>query len=274
MPIPLVFVVNPVLINAHIENDDWGEKWLSSNEAGSGAFQLVKVDQATGITMERFPAFWHGWQEKYVDAVEIRVIREQSSRILALMKGDVHFIETNLGADPLEKLEKHPRVRVTQHESMRFFAIRMHNQRAPFTDLNVRKAFSHAFNYDSFINDIMKTRVVRNPGPMPRTLWGYPQELAGYTYDLDKAKDYLAKAQVKINRPIDVHVQSPAEPTVQAALLFQSDLAKLGIELRVVKSLWPTIVATTKTIDTTPDMWIHWTSPYLCGPGELHRGDV
>ncbi len=44
-----------------------------------------------------------GWREKHVDEVEIRVIREQSSRTLALMKGDVHMIETLLGADQLEK---------------------------------------------------------------------------------------------------------------------------------------------------------------------------
>ena len=50
---------------------------------------------------------------------------------------------------------------------MRILLIRMHNQREPFTDINVRKAFNHAFNYDSFIKDILKGRVVRNPGPTP-----------------------------------------------------------------------------------------------------------
>lgn len=76
-----------------------------------------------------------------------------------------------------------------------------------------------------------------------------------------------------MTRPLEVHVQSPAEPTVQAALLLQSDLAKLGVEIRIVKSLWPTIVATTKTPETTPDMWIHWTSPYYVDP-ENYIGEM
>jgi peptide/nickel transport system substrate-binding protein len=46
----------------------------------------------------------------------------------------------------------------------------------------------------------------------------------------------------------------------------QSDLATLGIELRLVKSLFPNIVASTKTPDTTPDMWIHWVSTYYVDP--------
>ena len=66
----------------------------------------MKLDPASGFLMERFPAFWRGWQEKYVDQVEIRVIREQSSQLLALMKGDVHILQGNLPADQLEKLEK------------------------------------------------------------------------------------------------------------------------------------------------------------------------
>lgn len=120
----------------------------------------------------------------------------------------------------------------------------------------------------------MKGRVVRNPVPHPRPLWGYPQKIAGYEYDLDKAKAYLAKAQVKITRPIEVHVQAPLEPTVQAALLFQSDLARLGIELKIVKSMFPSIVASTKTPESTPDMWIHWISTYFVDPenwmGEMY----
>ncbi len=50
-------------------------------------------------------------------------------------------------------------------------------------------------------------RVVRNPGPTPRPLWGYPEDVTGYDYDLDKAKAYLAKAQVKITWPISVEAR-------------------------------------------------------------------
>jgi peptide/nickel transport system substrate-binding protein len=272
--IPTVSIVNPAVITAQAENGDWAEKWLLQNAAGSGAFQLIKAEPATGFTMTRFPGYWRGWEGQHVETVEVRIIREQSSRVLALMKGDVHYIETLLGPDQLEKLEKHPRVKVSREESMRMFVIRMHNQREPFTDINVRKAFSHAFNYESFITDMMKGRVARNPVPIPRPLWGYPKEVVGYEYSLDKAKAYLAKAQIKMARPIDIYVQAPNEPTVQAALLLQSDLAQLGIELRIVKTLFTSIVAATKTVESTPDMWIHWISTYFVDPenwiGEMY----
>jgi peptide/nickel transport system substrate-binding protein len=54
----------------------------------------------------------------------------------------------------------------------------------------------------------------------------------------------------------------------------QNDLARLGIELRIVKSVFASIVGTTKTPETTPDMWIHWISTYYVDPenwiGEMY----
>ena len=271
--LPIVSIVNPAVIKAHAENGDWAEKWLVRNEAGSGAYALVKYDPATGFVMRRFPGYWRGWQAKYMDEVEIRLMRETSSRVLALMKGDIHTADTNFPPDQLEKLEKSPRLKVSAYNSMAPCYIKMHNLREPFTDIHVRKALSYAFNYESFIHDILKGRATRNPGPMPQSLWGYPRELEGYSYDLEKAKAHLAQAQVKITRPLEIHVQSEFEQTVQAALLLQSDLAKLGIELRVVKSLFPTIVASAKAPETSPDMWIHWVSTYYVDP-ENWLGDI
>ena len=212
--------------------------------------------------MTRFPGYWRGWREKYIDEVEIRLIRATPSRVMALMKGDIQTADTNFPPDQLEKLAKHPRIKVSVQESMAPCYIKMHNQREPFTDVHVRKALSDAFNYDSFIQDILQGRGVRNPGPMPRSLWGYPKDLTGYTYDLEQAKAHLAQAQVKITRPLEMHIQSEFEQLTQLGLLMQGDLATLGIELRLVKSLFPNIVASTKSPDTTPDMWIHWVSTY------------
>lgn len=55
--VPIVPIVNPAVIKAHEENGDWAEKWLARNEAGSGAYELVKYNPATGIVMRRFPNY-------------------------------------------------------------------------------------------------------------------------------------------------------------------------------------------------------------------------
>ena len=94
-----------------------------------------------------------------------------------------------------------------------------------------------------FITDILGGYATRDPYPMPEDLWGIPKDAKGYDYDLKKAKEYMAKAIAEgapMKRPFELHVQSENEQSVQGAQLFQSDLAQIGINLKVVGSIWST----------------------------------
>src|SRR2546426_363382 len=83
-------------------------------------------------------------------------------------------------------------------------AFQVNNQRPPLNDVNVRRAISYAFDYDGFNKDILSGSVERNPVPIPNNLWGVPRDVKGYTYDLEKAKQELAKAETKVDRPLSV----------------------------------------------------------------------
>ena len=39
--IPSISIVNPRVIKANEKDGDWGEAWLASNGAGSGAYKLI-----------------------------------------------------------------------------------------------------------------------------------------------------------------------------------------------------------------------------------------
>ena len=147
---------------------------------------------------------------------------------MALKKGDIDGCDGYLPVDQIIKLEKDPNIQVYSEQSMRIFLIRMHNQRPPFNDVHVRRAISYAFDYDSFINQILKGRVARNMGPIPNTMWGAPKDLKGYTYDLEKAKAELKKASVKIDRPLRIHPMTGYAQTDDAALILQVGLRQLG----------------------------------------------
>ncbi|MEJ0071987.1 MAG: ABC transporter substrate-binding protein [Pseudomonadota bacterium] len=179
-----------------------------------------------------------------------------------------------LPADQIEKLRKTPGVRVSQDQTMRTFLIRMNNQRPPFDNVHFRRALSYAFNYAGFIENVKHNAAVRNPGPIPVSLWGSPPDLKGYTYDLEKAKAELALAKqdgADIGREFDLEPQSDLEETVMAAQLYQSDLLKIGLKPRVVKKLWANLSSEATKADTAPDMWIHWISAYFHRSRELDR---
>jgi ABC-type transport system substrate-binding protein len=271
---PTFCIVNPKMVEG--KPGPWGSEWLTENDAGSGAYMLETYSPGTGWTAKRFKDHWMGWQDnpKPVDEIEFRTVHETASRVMALQKGDIDGCDGYLPVDQIEKLEKDPNIKVYAEQSMRIFLIRMHNQRPPFNDVHVRRAISYAFDYDSFINQILKGRVARNPGPIPNTMWGAPKDLKGYTYDLEKAKAELAKASVKIDRPLNIHPMTGYAQTDDAALILQVGLRQIGIQLNIVRETWPTLSAKAKDMNTSPDMWIHWVSTYYADPenwiGEMY----
>jgi len=270
---PLVAVVNPRAIAPNVVNDDWGAAWLAANSAGSGAY---RVDGATyqarvALDLERFPGHFRGWADnpKPVEQVRVRPVLETSTRVLALLRGEIDATDSYLPTDQVERVERNARTRVARDESMRVFLFRMNNRRAPFDNKDARLCFAHAFNYEGFNNVVLKGFVVRNAGPNPGNLWGNPPDLAPYTFDLTKAREHCDKARaagVDLARPIEIHIQNELDQTVQAAQLFQSDLKRLGVNLRIVPSTWPQITGATARAETTPDMWIHWVSTYFVDP--------
>jgi peptide/nickel transport system substrate-binding protein len=274
--VPLVAIVNQKVVEAHHAKDkdgkdDWGEAWLSSNDAGSGAFKLVagSFKPLNQYDLAWFPDYFLGWPDKHLTAIKARMIHETATRVLAVTKGEIDLTDSYLPGDQLEKLKKTPGVRVSQDQTMRIFIIRMNNQRAPFNNVHFRRALSYAFNYAGFIEQVKHNNAVRNPGPIPVTLWGSPPDLKGYSYDLAKAKAELELAKkdgVDIGREFELSPQSDLEETGQAAQLLQSDLIKIGLKPRIVKKLWATLSTEATKVDTAPDMWIHWISAYFIDP--------
>src|SRR5258708_22441098 len=94
----------------------------------------------------------------------------------------------------VDRIDKSYNAHVAKNVTMRLLVIRMNNTKPPFDNINARKAFAHAFNYTGFISEIVKGNAVRDPVPIPNTIWGFPKDVAGYDFDLKKAKQYLDKA--------------------------------------------------------------------------------
>lgn len=270
---PLVAIVNRRVIEPNVKDGDWGTAWLSSNSAGSGPYTLdpASYQPVQQLDMKRFADHFMGWghNKAPVEIVRRRNILETTTRINALIKGDIDGTDSYLPTDQVERVLASKTATVSKDESMRVMVLRMNNKKAPLDNVNYRKALSHAFNYKGFISGVLKDYAVRNAGPIPANLWGAPADLPPYDYSLDKAKELLAKAKAEgapVEREIEIHIQQHLAQTTQAAQILQQDLRKIGINLKIVPNLWPQLVSSTSKPETTPDMWVHWVSTYFVDP--------
>jgi len=265
-----IYVVNSALAKRNERNGDWGQEWISRNDAGSGSYVLQRFDPARGFLARRFDGHFLG--PAGLAEIDFRYVAEVNSRVLGLIRGDFQGTDPYMPQDQIKRLQEDPNMNVMEAESTRLFYATMHNQRPPFTDVHFRKAVNYCFDYDGWINDILGGSVVRNTQVIPNPMWGAPKDVAGYTYDIDKAKWHLARVQAPL-REIVVAGMIGYEQSMQAAALLQSGLTRAGIQSRLLNEPWPVVSNKMRDPEQMYDMLFLWRSTYYADPhnwaGEL-----
>ena len=260
-----LWVINSKMLRANEKSADMGATWLARNEAGSGGYRLRRYDPAIGFQADRFDQHFTSFGKSNIAQMEFRVVLETASRALGLEKGEFNTTDGYLPQDQIKRLRGVDSVQILEAESLRTMYFIFHNQRAPLTDVNLRKALCYAFDYDGFINNILGGSVARNAGIIPNTLWGAPKDLQGYTYDLDKAKQHLALVKMPM-RPLEIGVLAGFDQSESAAQLLQAGCAKIGIEVKLNSEPWPVISGKFADKDRMHDIVPLWRSAYIADP--------
>ena len=260
-----LWVINSKMLRANEKSADMGATWLARNEAGSGGYRLRRYDPAIGFQADRFDQHFTSFGKSNIAQMEFRVVLETASRALGLEKGEFNTTDGYLPQDQIKRLRGVDSVQILEAESLRTMYFIFHNQRAPLTDVNLRKALCYAFDYDGFINNILGGSVARNAGIIPNTLWGAPKDLQGYTYDLDKAKQHLALVKMPM-RPLEIGVLAGFDQSESAAQLLQAGCAKIGIEVKLNSEPWPVISGKFADKDRMHDIVPLWRSAYFADP--------
>jgi peptide/nickel transport system substrate-binding protein len=277
--IPMVGIVERKVAEAHVQNGDNATAWLAGNDAGTGAY-TVEPDSfrpSQSVVYDWFPDYFKGWGAHPIKRVYMNTIKEETTLALALLKGEIDATDTRISADTIDRLKKGDSVTIAHDESMRTFVMTMNNSRRPLDNVHVRRAISYAFDYAGYIAKLREGTVVRNPGPIPETVWGAPKDLKGYSHDVSKAREELELAQkegVDLSRTLTMYDTTNSRDTVLAAQLLQSALRQLGIKVEIKDAFFPALASMAANKDTAPDMWFHWVSAFFVDPsnwiGEMY----
>jgi peptide/nickel transport system substrate-binding protein len=258
-----IYVVNSALVKRNERNGDWGQEWISRNDAGSGSYILRRFDPARGFLAQRFDQHFLG--PAGLQEIDFRYVAEVNSRVLGLVRGDFQGTDPYMPQDQITRLQGDANMNVMEAESTRLFYAAIHNQRAPMNDVNFRKALCHCFDYDGWINNILGRSVVRNTHVIPNPMWGAPTNVPGYTFDIDKAKWHLARVQAPV-REIVVAGMVGYEQSMQAAALLQNGLTRAGIQSRLLNEPWPVVSNKIRDPQQSYDVLFLWRSTYYADP--------
>ncbi|MEO9191395.1 MAG: ABC transporter substrate-binding protein [Acetobacteraceae bacterium] len=226
----------PVIIGGTEDN------YAVHNAMGTGPYRLVSREPDRRTVVEKNPTWWDH-NSSNADKVEFDVIGNASTRVAALLSGEMDMIYTVPPQD-IKRIEASPDLKVIEHPELRTIFLGMDEIKPelptsdvkgknPFKDLLVRQAFVAAIDEDTIAKRVMLG--LAHPSYM---MWG--PGVNGYNakldvrpkYDPAEAKKLLADAgypngfKVGMDCPNDRYVMDE-----QICTAIVSMLARVGVKV-------------------------------------------
>ncbi|GHU60526.1 glutathione ABC transporter substrate-binding protein [Spirochaetia bacterium] len=211
---------------------------------GTGPFQYVSWTSGQEIVLKKNTNYWNKAKlaANSIDTLVYKVIPDDTTRVIALQTGSVDF-SANLPTDMIDQLASNSTVALTSVDTYSLTYLAFNTQRAPFDDVQVRRAVSHALNLPEFNRTIIKSAgTLGTVLPFGAALYGenkakweqYLSRAPAYNYDLAQAKQLLARSAYPNGFNTSVIV-SESSIVGQRALFLQEALKPLNINVEIIK---------------------------------------
>lgn len=176
---------------------------------GTGAFKVKNIKEGEVVILEKNKNYWgvdeFGNQLPYLDAVKITFIKEKKSELLEFRKGNMDMIYrlpvemiSEVVADLDHAKEKNVKFEMQVAPAMSVFYYEFQHQNEVFKKKEVRLAFNHAIDREKIVTYTLQGEGI--PGtygivpPSPNFKDYDFKALKGFTFDVEKAKQLMAKA--------------------------------------------------------------------------------
>ena len=213
---------------------DNGMDWCLVNPVGTGAY--VQTDCVAGEyrKFEINQNYWNKDATPKYDTITFKVIANESTAQAALLSGEIDgyilpsfaMIDSMVSTNDFYFAQNH-----TTYTSEFFYPP---SANEPWNDINVRKAVYYAIDSQAIVDAVTYgyASVATQYAP-PGSKFEDPS-ITGYGYDLNKAKEYLAKSNYPDGFTSKLYVQTSNEEVYrQLSVIIQSQLKQIGINLEI-----------------------------------------
>lgn len=252
------------------DKGDYGKTWMLTHDAGSGPYKTVEFKLDEYFLGERFDDYFLGWSDNAPQYFKISNMTDAVAVRTAMANKELEI------TDELQPLENYNTMAEMDGVDLAYWCNSntfnmMLNTKATYTDdVHLRKAIAYCFDYETLRTDIYPG-ALESHGPVSVVLPGFDSTVPAYYRDLDKAKEELAQSKYA-DQDITLNLTWCAEVPEQEkiALLLQSNLSELGINLVITKKPFGSMITDAQTVETTPQIsFVNFASPYFEAGGML-----
>jgi len=222
--------------------EEHGDDDYERNPVGTGPFKFVEWKPNDSITVVKNEDYWKEGLPK-LDKVVFESIPDNAARLNALIAGEIDLADGINPADG-EQIEENADLQLFERPSMNVGYLGLTVTREPFDQKEVRQAMNHAINKEEIIEAFFEGRADIAVNPMPESIEGYNEDIEGYDYDPEKAKELLEEAGLGDGFEMELWAMPVPRPYMpdgeKVAEVIQKNLADVGITAEIVSHEWAT----------------------------------
>jgi peptide/nickel transport system substrate-binding protein len=223
-----------IVPQASASKSDFGTK-----PVGTGPFKVDTWNTGDSIEFSAFDDFYAG--RANLDRVRVRVVPDNSARVVALESGDLDFVQSPLSPQDVSRIQSAGKLKVDRTPAAGYTYVNLNCADPILSDKSVRQALSHLVNKQQIIDTIYKGIGKPANGPIVPGMWAYSPDIMSYDYNPDKAKQLLDDAGWKVgadgvrtkdgNRmSLVVRTHSEDPDRKQLIQVLQSEFQNVGID--------------------------------------------
>jgi peptide/nickel transport system substrate-binding protein len=208
---------------------------INTTPIGTGPFKIADFQPGVRVLLERNEAYWREGLP-YLDAVDIRIIPDDTVRRTALIAGDVDWV-FSVPLQDVEQLKTRDDLIVDEVPAPAYYYLGLNLESGPLADERARQAVAHAINRENIAMAATFGNAEVTQDPIPSSsVWHFGY--APYEHDPERARALLAEAGYGDGFEIEIMPTTELEETVRMAQVIQSDLAAVGIRATIRALEW------------------------------------
>jgi len=211
---------------------------VGQNPVGTGPFQFEYWLDGEYVQLKRYEKYY-GEKPAYKELM-IKVITDNTNRTLALKTGEVD-ITFNLPTSDVNMVEKNEHLRLFRLANFITHHIGFNLTKEPFNNVLVRQAINYAVNASQIIEDVLNGVGEVATSPISSNVWGARADLAGYEFNLEKAKKLMLEAGYENGFSASILT---ANTGISPDIVFNvvNQLSKIGIEINIRQLEWGSFI--------------------------------
>ena len=159
---------------------------FADNPVGLGPFVFKEFIPDSHARVERFDDYWQG--APYLDAIEFKIIPEESTRVLELEMGNVDVL---LYTAPREAARLESDFNVVSGAKLGLVTLAMNLRMPVFQDIRMRQALGYAMDRQLIIDEVNHGYPDMGAFGIPPDCRGFDPTLENFDYDPEKAGELL-----------------------------------------------------------------------------------